>query len=596
MARTGRQQIQARFAAPTISEVLRAIQECGDDLVSIRDRGIVLQAAVRRTRALLQADMAYVSLNDLAAGETYIHTTDGVRTEAYRTIRMPLGTGILGTAAAGRMTAYTADYTSDPDMIHVPEIDRIVELEGVRTVTGAPLVIGGRVVGALLIAHRERTALPARGRFAIEQLAVQASIVLDQVSRADEVTRLRAQIGERGATSAIKQRELERMLDLDDRLMGGLVRATDPGGVLEILADVLDRPIGLYGPDGGLLHGEAVLPADSDREYGWQVEGAARASLGAGEPALVRLGEESFTVMGVAAGEELLGTILMRGAGRKEWGQLRRATGFVSAGILVERMLVESEHRAQSTLIEDVLTTDPAHRPAGLTQRLADHGIGRRTPVAALCVLVPPGAGQRVPGAIRGALRGTRAIVSPHAGHVCALIGDGDADRLARTVEEALSAAGSPAVVGLALTTGPVPDVLPEVHDASLDVARAATAMGLGHGVYDVTALGVAGLLLSGTTPEVAQRVIDQFIGPVLAYDDRHGTQLTLTAWQYFEHLGRLEPTAAALHIHQNTVKQRLDRLDRVLGESWRRGSASVDTQFALRLWRVRDSLRERLG
>lgn len=70
-------------------------------MASVRDRVVVLKAILRRTRRLLDTDMSYMSLNDLTAGETYIHLTDGVQTEAYRTIRMPLGTGVLGAVAAG---------------------------------------------------------------------------------------------------------------------------------------------------------------------------------------------------------------------------------------------------------------------------------------------------------------------------------------------------------------------------------------------------------------------------------------------------------------------------------------------------------------
>ena len=231
---------QTRFASPPIRDVLKAIQECGTDLVSIRDRKLVLQAAVHRTKILLGADMAYVSLNDLAAGETYIHTTDGVRTEAYRTIRQPLGTGVLGAAAAGTSMAYTADYLSDRNFVHVPRIDRIVEGEGVKTVAAAPLHVGGRVVGALLVAHRAHARLPDRARFVLTQLAVQTSIALGQVAHADEVAQLRTQIRERGVSDAVKLREFERMLQLDDRLMEGLVHATGPGRVLEILAEVLE--------------------------------------------------------------------------------------------------------------------------------------------------------------------------------------------------------------------------------------------------------------------------------------------------------------------------------------------------------------------
>lgn len=591
---------QTRFASPPIRDVLKAIQECGTDLVSIRDRKLVLQAAVHRTKILLGADMAYVSLNDLAAGETYIHTTDGVRTEAYRTIRQPLGTGVLGAAAAGTSMAYTADYLSDRNFVHVPRIDRIVEGEGVKTVAAAPLHVGGRVVGALLVAHRAHARLPDRARFVLTQLAVQTSIALGQVAHADEVAQLRTQIRERGVSDAVKLREFERMLQLDDRLMEGLVHATGPGRVLEILAEVLERPVSLYTPEVQLMQGGPLLhspsPGEDELKYRRQVGGTAEASLSAGEPALIRLNNEPFTIMGVAAGKELLGILVMRGAGRKEWAVLGRAVSFVSTGMLVERTLMESDYRAQSTLIEDVLRLDGDPRPTGIIQRLADHGIGRRSTVGVICVLMPLADHQRVPRVLRAALRDTQAIISPHAGHICALVGDGDARVLALQVADALRASGAARVVGFATSDGPIPEALPRIHNVSLEVARAATALGLDSGAYDATALGVAGILLCGADTDVADALIDRFLGKLLDYDARHGTQLVETAWQYMENQGRIEPTADALHVHQNTVKQRLERITLVQGAIWRSGSRAIDTHFALRLWRVRHSARQDAG
>ena len=53
---------------------------------------------------------------------------------------------------------------------------------------------------------------------------------------------------------------------------------------------------------------------------------------------------------------------------------------------------------------------------------------------------------------------------------------------------------------------------------------------------------------------------------------------------------GVMQETANALHIHPNTLRQRLDRIDALIGATWRRGSRSLDVQVALRLWRMKTS------
>lgn len=67
---------------PSPARLLAALAECAVDLVELRDPRLVLQALVRRTRLLLGSDLAYLSLNDLAAGETHIETSGNLRAAA----------------------------------------------------------------------------------------------------------------------------------------------------------------------------------------------------------------------------------------------------------------------------------------------------------------------------------------------------------------------------------------------------------------------------------------------------------------------------------------------------------------------------------
>jgi GAF domain-containing protein len=52
----------------------------------------------------------------------------------------------------------------------------------------------------------------------------------------------------------------------------------------------------------------------------------------------------------------------------------------------------------------------------------------------------------------------------------------------------------------------------------------------------------------------------------VLDYDERRGTQLLHTLEGYLDHRGNVVATARALYIHANTLRQRLDRIQRVSG------------------------------
>ena len=81
---------------------LSALYETAHDLTAIRDLDEILTAVVRRARQLLGADMTYLSLNDEVEGASYMKVTDGALTREFKTLRLPLGTGLLGPGRADR--------------------------------------------------------------------------------------------------------------------------------------------------------------------------------------------------------------------------------------------------------------------------------------------------------------------------------------------------------------------------------------------------------------------------------------------------------------------------------------------------------------
>ena len=67
-------------------------------------------------------------------------------------------------------------------------------------------------------------------------------------------------------------------------------------------------------------------------------------------------------------------------------------------------------------------------------------------------------------------------------------------------------------------------------------------------------------------------------------HDKKRGSALLDTLRAYFDYDSQVAPAAKALFIHANTMYQRLDRLDRVLGPGWRTGDRALELRLALRL------------
>jgi DNA-binding PucR family transcriptional regulator len=92
-------------------------------------------------------------------------------------------------------------------------------------------------------------------------------------------------------------------------------------------------------------------------------------------------------------------------------------------------------------------------------------------------------------------------------------------------------------------------------------------------------------LLPDGSSPQALRAFIDKTLGGVLEHDARRGRSLSDTLRAYFEQSAHLNNTAATLGIHLNTLYQRFERMDRILGADWRTPDRLLDLHLAARLY-----------
>ena len=83
------------------------------------------------------------------------------------------------------------------------------------------------------------------------------------------------------------------------------------------------------------------------------------------------------------------------------------------------------------------------------------------------------------------------------------------------------------------------------------------------------------------------QEFLSGTLGPVVDYDTARGTDLVATLEAWFATGSRVKEAAGRLHVHPNTVVQRLGRVGDLLGEDWRAPARSLDLQLALRIHRL---------
>jgi len=110
-------------------------------------------------------------------------------------------------------------------------------------------------------------------------------------------------------------------------------------------------------------------------------------------------------------------------------------------------------------------------------------------------------------------------------------------------------------------------------------------------GVSAATGGGLIGALIDSSVQQSRQKdmsaEVQAIVGPLLDYDARRGSELVKTLQAYFDAGGSPRHAATDLHVHVNTVSQRLERISALLGPHWQRPDDALELQLALRLMRL---------
>ena len=162
-----------------------------------------------------------------------------------RTLRIEVGTGMLGRAVADRRVLVTGDYVADVRSEHAARIDAFAAEVGLRSFIVAPLVTGEIAFGALGVFDHVPDAFDDQQVALVRALAGHAALEMANAKLIAELDRAR------GATA--RRAELERSLrELGTRIAG----ASNPADVVQRTVDEATR---LLGGDGGRID---VIAAD----------------------------------------------------------------------------------------------------------------------------------------------------------------------------------------------------------------------------------------------------------------------------------------------------------------------------------------------
>ena len=561
---------------------LAALFETAGDLAGLRDLDDVLRAIVLRARKLLGTDVAYLSLHDEKAGDTYMRVTAGSVSAEFQRVRLGMGEGLGGLVAQTASPYATADYFNDDRFRHTRSIDSAVHDEGLVAILGVPLLTGGEVIGVLFASDRKVRPFTRDEVALLSSLAAHAAIAIESANQLAETKAALADLAE--ASRVIREHSIavERAAEAHEALTSLLLRGAGLGELATSVSEILGGGVFLTDEQGRVLHGSN---ADA---HGPGFEAAAAESERTGKAVFAE--RERMWIAAVQAGGEKLGALAVRAdAGLDPADQriLERAAMVTALRLLTERSVREAEYQVRGELLTDLL--DAADRPDPDAAALRERARRLKADLDAAHVLVVAKAEdadrRRLASAAAFLAATKQGLAGERAGTIVLLLPGTDATATARDVVHHLHAAIQRPVTAGAAGPGYGPLKPAQLYAEAEHCLSALLALGRIGDAASAGDLGFVGLLLGGGK---VPGFVEHTLGPVLDYDARRSTDLLRTLEAYFACGGNLMRAKDRLHVHVNTVTQRLDRIAKLLGPDWQSPDRALELQLALRLHRLR--------
>lgn len=535
-----------------IADVARAI----DDFRSLSE---TLDRVCERVVGLSGTDVSALLLPDAEAGALVIKGSAGM-SDAYveyinseHPLKLddpgPLGLSPTVSAYRSGETIAVSDIEDEPMFAAWRTGARI---EGFRALASVPVIVRARVIGVLNCYGNEPHAHTPDELELLQLVARMAGVAIETARAADmqrdsaeQLRRLSGQLREQNA-------ELARLTSIQSRLAETLAQAdvTAVERTAETLAETTGRAVLVWGRGGRVLAFSG--PAEAREAMGVLAAGPAVERRLRRQPLV---SDESATILRIGTADAALGALVLRPP-IADQGEVAMLAARHAAAVMAGELQGERAGRMLETYARPAILLALVHGLQGRAQQQEALGLLQLQGGAPLRLAI-----LRCP--------------TPEAAH-----------RLARRID-GLRQAGWPAVAA----TADGRDTLLLLEEPE-DVAATATAtrerylevdaIGVSDIVHDLAALqGARGraLIAVGTNaetgaaatlfdelrglsdvaqqlpPALARELVESTLGPLRGHGD-----LIATLHAYVAHGGRQRDAAAALHIHPNTLLQRLRR------------------------------------
>ncbi len=538
------------------STELAALNDIAVRLTTARDDRVLLQEVVDQVRRLLGVDLAY--MGSVYDDEFVIEVTSGALTPNLIGIRLAQDEGLVGVIVRGAAPSWTPDYQSEPAFRHITGADSAARSENMRGLLGVPLKVGDRVIGALFACKRQERDFADSEIALLSALAAHAAIAIENVRAIERLEAVNAELSARTA-------ELEQTLQWDRMLTQVVLRGGGVGRLVREVATLSGRPAFFLTDASSVPESleERVVPVEI--LFGQCRDGA-------------DIVADDVVAHRVAAAGEFLGVLISVGPDDQQTRLLLdRAVPAIALSLAEERAAAEAARRAQDAFLVDLLS----HPAASTDEERRQLRLAGLSPGASYCIAVAQGPVSRAEIGRSEFPVGT--VVAEHGSRVLVAV-----------------PAQESAVVRPMFTTGATVGIsepargavaLSAAYREAQQTVDVLITLGRDGEVSSARGLGIYRILLSHMAREHLDELTEEQLGPLMAEQSKRGVPLLESLSVYLAHGRHHSATAASLGVHVNTLYQRLDAIDRLIGVEWRDPDKALDLQVLMRLRRSADLL-----
>lgn len=412
----------------------------------------------------------------------------------------------------------------------------------------------------------------------IAVFGVPVEVAFSQVS--DRVTR---------EQEAERDHGLAVVRDRQRRLLSAVAEGRGVEALLGLVAEEVGSPCGVMTPSGRSVAagGPPLAPADLDS--------LTRAFLVDPLPAVVATSVGSRTVLSVGSrlGQEATSWFLVGHGDHRAWSDdARTAIDDLAAAVALERVRLDDGRRVERRIADEVVALVAAGRATRpeTAARFSDLGVDPAGPFLVAVATFPdrPDLLDRAQDILHdaGLHLADLPVTGVHQDHAVTLVPVAGADDPVGQVRAALQRL-EPGLRGARLAVGVSGVVAPDALAGALDQGRHAQRLAALRGgpvaVVTVDEVTSHVLLLAAVPDDVRRTFAARVLGPVLDHDRRHGGNLLVTLRAFLDANGSWSRCAAILHLHVNSVRYRIARVEALTGRDLSRLEDRVDLFLALR-------------